>query len=442
MIKKFQIELLLLGILILNIFIYYEIDIGFYNFFKNFNNSLQNIYLKEFFQEITVIGDSKWYFILSLLSIAVCHLIIKYNYFNKCKNTIKVFKNFGLYLFLSLICTGLLTQLLKHVIGRPRPNHASFDDAFEFKFFSLNSEFHSFPSGHTSTIFAVALVVIFFIPKLKYFLLLLAGIVAFSRVVIGVHFFTDVLGGIVISYLGVKIIKLLLDKHYPIKTFEKFELFFDYKISFSFIIFFFIVIVFAVGSSIDIYFSNIFYYGNGQFWLQNNDGLTIFFRKIILRLILVYTLILPILTMLFPLKQFYFNYRFKIKDIVFIWCANIFGLLIIINLFFKNIWGRARPVDIFQLGGKENFTPWHQISDACSTNCSFVSGDAAVGFSLIILYFLIKKEIYFWLSLFFGFSIGMIRVLEGGHFISDIVIAGFIIFITYCLLLKFYKKYV
>ena len=62
MIKKFKIELSVLLILILNIFISYNLDIGFYNFFKSFDNSIQQIYLKKFFILITSLGDSKWYF--------------------------------------------------------------------------------------------------------------------------------------------------------------------------------------------------------------------------------------------------------------------------------------------------------------------------------------------------------------------------------------------
>ena len=58
----------------------------------------------------------------------------------------------------------------------------------------------------------------------------------------------------------------------------------------------------------------------------------------------------------------------------------------LINLVLKTFWGRARPNDILQLGGKESFSPWYKYSDACVSNCSFVSGDAAGGFSLVILY--------------------------------------------------------
>ena len=447
MIKKFQIELLVLGVLILYIFfshnIDYNIDIRFYNFFQNFDSSLKNIYLKEFFKQITVLGDSKWYFALSFLTIILYCLIIRFDYFDKHKFVVKTLRNFAIFLFLSLILTSLLTQLLKHVIGRPRPNYTFFDDSFEFRFFNLNSDFHSFPSGHTSTIFIVALVIIFFIPKLKYFFLFLAGTIAFSRIAVGAHFFTDVIGGIVISYLGIKLTKSILDKYYPISTIEKEESLYGNKVYFSLVMFFFLVIILTVGSSIDIYFSSLFYYGKSHFLLQSYYVVTIFFRKIVLPLLIIYIFILPIISIFFPLKLLYFNYKFNIKDLVFLWISGAVNLLIIVNLVLKNNWGRARPGDIFQLGGKENFSPWYQISNACDTNCSFVSGDAGVGFSLIAIYFLTKKEIFFWLSIFFGFGLGLIRIMEGGHFVSDIVMSAAILYLSYYFQTKYYiKKYV
>ena len=57
-------------------------------------------------------------------------------------------------------------------------------------------------------------------------------------------------------------------------------------------------------------------------------------------------------------KQLYLKYKFKLRDIIFLWATGVFNLGVVVNLFFKNIWGRARPGDILQLGGKENFTPW------------------------------------------------------------------------------------
>jgi undecaprenyl-diphosphatase len=53
----------------------------------------------------------------------------------------------------------------------------------------------SFPSGHSTTAFAVALSLGSFYPEIMPLLLLLASNVAVSRVVIGMHFLSDVLVG-------------------------------------------------------------------------------------------------------------------------------------------------------------------------------------------------------------------------------------------------------
>ena len=74
------------------------------------------------------------------------------------------------------------------------------------------------------------------------------------------------------------------------------------------------------------------------------------------------------------------------------WISQIISVLIFVNLILKNFWGRARPNDVVELDGKESFSPWFEITNACETNCSFVSGDASVGFSVIILYLITKME--------------------------------------------------
>jgi undecaprenyl-diphosphatase len=53
----------------------------------------------------------------------------------------------------------------------------------------------SFPSGHSTTAFAVALSLGNFYPEIMPLLLILAANVAISRVIVGMHFLTDVLAG-------------------------------------------------------------------------------------------------------------------------------------------------------------------------------------------------------------------------------------------------------
>jgi undecaprenyl-diphosphatase len=57
----------------------------------------------------------------------------------------------------------------------------------------------SFPSGHTMTAFSIALVVSYFYPGLEATLFFLATSIAVSRIVLGMHFLSDVLAGVVLG---------------------------------------------------------------------------------------------------------------------------------------------------------------------------------------------------------------------------------------------------
>ena len=57
----------------------------------------------------------------------------------------------------------------------------------------------SFPSGHTSTSFACATVLAYLVPRGAPFFYVLAAAVAYSRLYVGVHWPSDVLGGIVVG---------------------------------------------------------------------------------------------------------------------------------------------------------------------------------------------------------------------------------------------------
>ena len=92
-----------------------------------------------------------------------------------------------------------VAQLLKHLIGRPRPRFAHADEFVLSP--SLASGLDSFPSGHTANAFGAAAVVAWYVPALRVPAYVTAGLVGLSRVVRGSHFPTDVFAAAVLGVL-------------------------------------------------------------------------------------------------------------------------------------------------------------------------------------------------------------------------------------------------
>ena len=94
---------------------------------------------------------------------------------------------------------GLATQILKHLIGRPRPRWTH-QEAFEFGP-SWQGGLDAFPSGHASASFSVAAVLACYFPAWRGLWYGGALFVGMARVAGGSHFPTDVLGGAVLGFL-------------------------------------------------------------------------------------------------------------------------------------------------------------------------------------------------------------------------------------------------
>lgn len=103
----------------------------------------------------------------------------------------------GLYSLLAHGISGLLTQILKHSLSRPRPRLM---DTTQWEVGpSLESGLDSFPSGHTSGTYSMATVFAYYFPKGRVVWFGLASFSALCRVIKGSHFPTDVLGGLLVG---------------------------------------------------------------------------------------------------------------------------------------------------------------------------------------------------------------------------------------------------
>lgn len=90
-----------------------------------------------------------------------------------------------------------LYGLLKNLIRRPRPS----DAGESLHAFIQPSDRFSFPSGHTAAAFVMASLVLIHYPAWMLPALVLAPAIGLSRVMLGVHYPTDILAGAVLGVL-------------------------------------------------------------------------------------------------------------------------------------------------------------------------------------------------------------------------------------------------
>jgi lipid A 4'-phosphatase len=111
----------------------------------------------------------------------------------------------------------------------------------------------------------------------------------------------------------------------------------------------------------------------------------------------------------------------------------IVGPGLVANTIFKDNWGRARPREIVEFGGTKPFTRPLLLADNCESNCSFVSGEASSSF--MMLYALAAAAPQYAVPLVaagtaIGLASGLIRISQGGHFLSDVLFAGMFMALT------------
>lgn len=91
----------------------------------------------------------------------------------------------------------LANVLIKNIVRRPRPIYQIKNLKFKIKNYPKD---FSFPSGHATLSFALATILAYFDKKRKKLFYLIAGLIAFSRVYLGYHYFFDVVGGGVLGW--------------------------------------------------------------------------------------------------------------------------------------------------------------------------------------------------------------------------------------------------
>ena len=141
---------------------------------------------------------------------------------------------------------------------------------------------------------------------------------------------------------------------------------------------------------------------------------------------------LLLLLFIFLYKKKKIKKRIKLVVLGFI-IGPAIGCGLIANLYFKDTWGRARPINIQEFGGNKIYSQPFVKSDQCEKNCSWISGEGSAAFSFIAGTIILKNPLFFLFNIIFGLIVSFCRIAMGGHFLSDNIFA--MIFMIYLAIL-------
>jgi len=164
-------------------------------------NSFHTQFLNSFFNYITFLGDG-------LFTIVVSVVIVIF---------FKKHSKLALLLVVAYLSSGIFAQLFKSMFHAPRPS--LYFQLHHYKYYldtfkNSRAGFNSFPSGHSSSAFAmVTIIALYYRRKYVSYGALFLGILAgYSRVYLAHHFLVDVLAGAFLGLLFGSLTYIWLDK--------------------------------------------------------------------------------------------------------------------------------------------------------------------------------------------------------------------------------------
>jgi lipid A 4'-phosphatase len=181
----------------------------------------------------------------------------------------------------------------------------------------------------------------------------------------------------------------------------------------------------VVFPGIDLAVSAWFFRAGEGFYLDKHAALVAFHKSIYYGArVFVIAVAAAIVMALLRRKKFL---RLPAKAWIFLMLGFWIGPALIANGIFKDHWDRARPREIVEFGGTASFSPALMMSDQCERNCSFVAGDPSLAFYLTAFAYVVGltgSRRVFWGFFAFGALAGAMRIMMGGHFLSDVVFAA------------------
>lgn len=157
---------------------------------------------------LTEIGNSRWWLgTLALLIIA--DLLLLWRTVDVARRMHGWLAGAFVFVFVAIAVPGLVNNGLKILIGRARPSVLVEQGFYGFDPFNMYHRFHSFPSGHSVTMGAVAVALAILLPAYRWWLLAAGVLLASTRMVVNAHFASDVVAGLLVGSLGALLVAWL-----------------------------------------------------------------------------------------------------------------------------------------------------------------------------------------------------------------------------------------
>ncbi|MDP9128554.1 MAG: phosphatase PAP2 family protein [Pseudomonadota bacterium] len=156
------------------------------------------------FRAYTDLGKSKWYlWPCGLGASLIAFVMHKARLGAKARVRLAHIGAWIFLLFVYVSVSGLVTDMIKPLLGRARPVELKEHGIYAFAPLTFDARWNSLPSGHATTAFTLAFALAGFFPRARYPLFAGGALLALSRVIINAHYLSDVVAGAAIAFLTI-----------------------------------------------------------------------------------------------------------------------------------------------------------------------------------------------------------------------------------------------